>query len=205
MIYIPIGNTCNTAEELKKHNLRHHSYPFDWLFTSLEVIEDCIKDRFKFFLDKDYYYDINDERCKHSYYQNMIRTESLVKLHKECSFCRYPDDYEWHLFNHHNLTNVNIYSAFERRCDRFLNDLDNNECCFVYMNEILDDTDDIVKFYENTIEGNDKLRVIGLIKGDSNQLKYIDKNLKIYTYTNSSYIHEILVGSVGRADGVGGQ
>ena len=192
MIYIPIGYTCNTAEELKKHNLRFHSYPFDWIFSSLSVIEDCIKDRFNKFLDKNFYYDINDERCKHSYYQQMIKTKNLIKLHKECTFCSYADDYEWYFFNHHNLTDENTYNALKRRCKRFLNVLDNEECCFVYMNEILDDTDDIVEFYKNTIEDKEKINCIGLIKGDNNKLIYSYKNLNIYNYIHSDYIGEIL-------------
>ena len=50
MLYISIGNTCKTAEELKKHNLRVSAYPFDWLFSSLELVEHCKNDKFnKFF------------------------------------------------------------------------------------------------------------------------------------------------------------
>ena len=52
---------CATAEELKRLNFRIHSYPLDWLFSSSEVIEHCINDKFIKFLDTLLLHDITPE------------------------------------------------------------------------------------------------------------------------------------------------
>ena len=56
-----IGCMCATAEELKRLNFRIHSYPLDWLFSSSEVIEHCINDKFIKFLDTLLLHDITPE------------------------------------------------------------------------------------------------------------------------------------------------
>lgn len=177
MKYISIGNNCKTAESLIKKNLRQKSYPFDWIFSSLQVIEDCIYDKFNKFLDRTYLYDITPERCKHSYYQPLIRTESHIKHHKECSFCKYDDEYEWYFFNHHDLSNEETYNTYKRRCERFLNDIEKEECCLVYTNEKTNDKEELVQFYKRIFEEKKNIYVLGLIKGIQDEYKY--KNLVI--------------------------
>ena len=34
--FVPIGPCCFTTEYIKSCNLRNHSYPFDWIFSSIE-------------------------------------------------------------------------------------------------------------------------------------------------------------------------
>ena len=53
--FISIGPLCGTAEILKENNLRTSAYPFDYIFSSLEMVKHCINDRFNIFLDKNYY------------------------------------------------------------------------------------------------------------------------------------------------------
>ena len=52
MEFISIGPYCDATGMLKKHNLRLSSYPFDYIFSSLELIKHAIEDKFHIFLDK---------------------------------------------------------------------------------------------------------------------------------------------------------
>ena len=80
------------------------------------------------------------------------------------------------LFHHHNLTDKDTYDAYERRCNRFLKDISTEECCLVYMNDILDDTNDIIQFYHNIIENKINLYMVGLVKGYENKLLHKFQN-----------------------------
>ena len=51
MEFISIGPYCSSADILKDNGLRNSSYPFDYIFSSLEMVKHCINDRFKIFLD----------------------------------------------------------------------------------------------------------------------------------------------------------
>jgi len=65
-----LGTQCHTATYLKQNNLKHESYPFDWIFSSPFVIVDMLNDNFEKFLNKDLYV-IRDENSlinKHSVY-----------------------------------------------------------------------------------------------------------------------------------------
>lgn len=180
MIYIPIGNTCKTAEFLIKNNLRHRAYPYDWIFSSLDVVSHSIKDRFKTFLDKECLYDVSSERAKHSFYNQMIKNDKSLRQHfNECTFCYYPPDYECSFFNHHNLQDEKIYEAFIRRCDRFLNDFENNECCLVYTNGKQDNTDEIIEFYKNNLEEKENIHMLAIVKGDEKNIFNRYKRLNI--------------------------
>ncbi len=50
-----LGTLCHTATLLKRNNLKISSYPFDWIFSNINIIIDCIEDDFNSFLDKKYY------------------------------------------------------------------------------------------------------------------------------------------------------
>ena len=47
-----LGSLCHSAQILKNNNLKRCSYPFDWIFSSPNMVIDCISDDFKKFLDK---------------------------------------------------------------------------------------------------------------------------------------------------------
>ena len=48
-VFVPIGPCCYTTEYIKNSGLRNHSYPFDWIFSSIEMVNHCINDKFKMF------------------------------------------------------------------------------------------------------------------------------------------------------------
>ena len=52
-----LGCLCHVATYLQQNNMRLASYPFDWLCSELSIVESCIKDSFKDFLDKLQEYD----------------------------------------------------------------------------------------------------------------------------------------------------
>ena len=92
-----LGSLCQSSQILKNNNLKKCSYPFDWIFSNCNNIIHCLKDDFKIFLDKSYYFTISDKICGHSYY------------HKQ-------------MFKHHNpLINEADYNYYVRCVNRFKN------------------------------------------------------------------------------------
>lgn len=92
-----LGLLCQSSKLLETNNLKKCSYPFDWIFSTFEMIIDCIEDDFNKFLDKSYYKSINATKCGHSGYGR-------------------PND----MFNHRNpLDNEEDYKYYIRCVERF--------------------------------------------------------------------------------------
>ena len=74
------------------------SYPFDWVFSTRDIADHCIKDDFAIFLDKSYYTDNgsqwHDNQCGHT-------------------------KYHLNMFNHHDLRKEKDYNYYVRCVDRF--------------------------------------------------------------------------------------
>ena len=98
--FISIGPYGVTSDYLKITNNRKLAYPFDWIFSSLNIISHCIKDEFKTFLNNDYIKYINDVQSSHIIYDNLLH----LRLASGVSPV---------VFNHHNLKNEEIYNAYE--------------------------------------------------------------------------------------------
>lgn len=49
--FVSLGQNCSTAWYLKQAGLKRASYPFDWLFTSPQIVADCLDHGFARFLD----------------------------------------------------------------------------------------------------------------------------------------------------------
>jgi hypothetical protein len=185
--FISIGPTCNTATALKLNGFRLQSYPFDWNFTSLECIQHCYVDKFTKFLDTTNLYDIQENSSKHLFYNPMIKTKILLEHHRINNY--YIN--EWNFFNHHNLLNLDIHSSFKKRCERFLNKVDNEKVCLVYMNNINHDYIDIIHFSKLFIHKSN-VYILGLIKNDSKCLFYDQDNTLLYYYKDEEDIKSIL-------------
>ena len=92
-----LGTLCHTASLLKKNNLKKESYPFDWIFSDLNLIKDCLKNNFIEFLNKNNYSSAEDKKCFNLFYNKTVP-----------------------IFNHHNpLIDMNDYNYFVRCVDRF--------------------------------------------------------------------------------------
>ena len=116
--FISIGPYCITAEYIRDSGFRTKSYPFDWIFSSIKMVDHCIKDKFKIFLDLSYISENN-----HSYYDKMLKTNILEK-HSLHVYGTYKDSIT---FPHNNLNIAHDYNTFLRRCNRFLDILDSNK------------------------------------------------------------------------------
>ncbi|ABQ70344.1 hypothetical protein Swit_3999 [Rhizorhabdus wittichii RW1] len=49
---LSIGAQCLTSTMLKAAGLKRYSAPFDWIFSNLRMVSDCIEDDFAVFLDR---------------------------------------------------------------------------------------------------------------------------------------------------------
>lgn len=93
-----LGTLCHAAAILKRNKVKMASYPFDWIFSDCDIVNHCIKDNFKTFLDKNNYTTISHSSCGNTVYNI-------------------------YMFNHHNpLINEEHYNYFTRCVNRF-NDL----------------------------------------------------------------------------------
>ena len=68
----PLGISCHAANFLKDNKLKLTSYPFDWIFSSIDIVISCINDKFKIFLDKSYYKRISSKQCGHTLYHDKM-------------------------------------------------------------------------------------------------------------------------------------
>lgn len=102
---ISIGGHCITSGLLQTLGLRLRSYPFDWLFSSLRMIEHCLRDDFAEFLNPAQYEPVPvEQRSK----PGVNRTDHRL----------YRDEFGVeHVFNHHDMPEK--LAHFERTVRRF--------------------------------------------------------------------------------------
>jgi len=94
--YVSLGQNCNSSWYLKQLGLKTESYPFDWVFSSSEIVCDCIQDGFEKYLDK-------------SLIEPKKGSESASHLY-----------YHANMFNHKNpLKDKESYGYYSRCCERF--------------------------------------------------------------------------------------
>jgi beta-1,4-mannosyl-glycoprotein beta-1,4-N-acetylglucosaminyltransferase len=97
---VSLGTHCYTSWLLEQMNLRKYSLPFDYVFSDLGIISDCVDNNFSAFLDKTKYVKIDDEgRCGHKFYSKEFNLPII--------------------FNHHNVTEPDSYDHFVRSVERF--------------------------------------------------------------------------------------
>lgn len=75
--FLSLGTHCYTSALLSRLGLKRFSAPFDWLFSSLDMVAHCLEDDFRIFLDRQYFRPVPvDQRrdgpeynlCEHEYY-----------------------------------------------------------------------------------------------------------------------------------------
>lgn len=57
-----LGSFCLPGNIMRHHGLRRYSLPFDWIFSSPQMLIDCLTDDFAAFLDPRYYRSISESR-----------------------------------------------------------------------------------------------------------------------------------------------
>lgn len=110
--FISLGQNCVTAWYLKQAGLKKESYPFDWVFSSAEIIDDCIATNFSDYLDREMIEKINQHSAYHTKYHSAM-------------------------FPHKNpLNSTDDYQYYERCCFRFNQALRSGDSLIFFMNLI---------------------------------------------------------------------
>jgi len=85
---ISAGTHCYAAFALKQLGLKKYSLPFDWTFSSLAMVADCLNDDFAKFLDAKYYSKIAEagdqiasNACDHLYYRDRYGITAVFNHH----------------------------------------------------------------------------------------------------------------------------
>lgn len=211
MKFISIGPTCGTVTDFIQHNLRHESYPFDYLFSSLKMVEHCMEDGFETLLNKKYLIpnDKFPQSIQHTFYSTYIDTPTLRQHHlleyknilpsyidynrlnnsdivithnsSSAIIAKFPRD----IFIHHNLFDNNIYDSFLRKCNRFNDVIKNEKVSLVYTNAYNKNIDDIIHFSEY-LKKYENIFLIGILKNDDEQKVVFDNFIQSSISNNQS-------------------
>ena len=112
---VGLGQNCNASWYLKVTENKRASYPFDWLFTTPEIIEDILSDNFEAFLDK----------------------SQLIPHGLDAGHERYHD---W-LFGHRNPASSDADLEFLRRCVARWNELIQSQKPILFVTVVLNEFD----------------------------------------------------------------
>lgn len=72
VVYCSLGYHCHSTQILKRNKIKKESYPFDWIFSNIFIVTDCLNDDFKKMLDKNLYIENNGSSCGHSFYKKKL-------------------------------------------------------------------------------------------------------------------------------------
>lgn len=104
---VGLGSRCTIAQTLQDLGLRSGSYPFDWIFSTPEIVVHCLEDDFELFLRKDQYEPIAVEH-------------RAVKQFNLCDHATFRDAFgQGAMFNHRNPTEADDHAYLVRCVDRF--------------------------------------------------------------------------------------
>jgi hypothetical protein len=127
MYYISLGNTCGVAYQLKKHGLRNHAFPFDWLKTpKLSTIIKLLENKFDGLLDKsnfkfvkysDKFFNSNGNNQMMALYKNTIY--NIIFYHDFIKDSNFDDQF------------IIFKEKYQRRITRFYDILNSNEIVFI--------------------------------------------------------------------------
>jgi len=168
MEFCSLGPKCHSAKLLQYINKKKESYPFDWIYSHLDMIIHCIGDGFTTFMDKRYY----------------LNVDTLSKMQTHTYY--YPNTIT--MFNHHNPLAKEDYDFFKRCINRFQALLkSNNPKLFLYFAEFSDEIQNAILEFNVQFTGftkNYKLLVILYRQGKTHTItvKYY-KNITMINIT----------------------
>lgn len=198
MKFVSIGPYCKTAEFLISYGLKPVSYPFDYIFSSLDIVRDCLEDKFAKFLDKSHYAAGDSENStKHTYYSKYLDTPVLLKHHLTCNFSEEYKVSSGNFWNHHDLINKPAdYEAFQRRANRLLDLIKSGEkVVFVYYNCYTKDTKDVIDFANSLTYPT--IFVLAIFENDDGtKILYNAPNCRIYQNFDRRQIFEMTLSGV---------
>lgn len=167
---VSLGQNCNASWYIKATDNKRASYPFDWLFTTPEIIEDILSDNFEAFLD-----------------QSQHIPHGLDAGHE-----RYHD---W-LFGHRNPASSNADLEFFKRCVARWNELTQSQKPILFVTVVLNEFDKRKRWREGFTKQFELPKEQTLKDFDSmmNCISSINPNCKflfIEQYTEASFKLEI--------------
>lgn len=137
-VVFSLGYRCSSSGILKSLGLKTESYPFDWMVSRLPIIEHCIQNDFKEFLDPNnynckssatYHYPsidpssqqwiCNESICFNEYYQSIPKSgpESVFQMYLPRPISPSRDAYGYNLMmNHRNIKNKKEDQEYFARC-----------------------------------------------------------------------------------------
>ncbi len=100
---VSLGSFCLPGMILRDNGLRRYSLPFDWVFSTPQMVRDCLADDFAAFLDRRYHRSISHDRSEPGAEHDLFRERyGLTQL-----------------FAHHDPTREADYLHFTRCVGRF--------------------------------------------------------------------------------------
>lgn len=130
-----LGTLCFSSQLCKDTGLKRESYPFDWIFSTPEIIVNILKDKFSSFLNKNLYISQGEKKCAHKLYD------------------------EKKMFNHHNpKKSAEDYDYFKRCVSRFNKLLASNVNKLFIITFINKKENDIESYKKKVIELNNCIK-----------------------------------------------
>lgn len=77
--FVSLGENCSSAWYLKQLGLKQGSFPFDWIFSSPEIVTHCINDGFASYLNKNYINDAGNSAGHSLYHSSFFNHRSPLK------------------------------------------------------------------------------------------------------------------------------
>ena len=66
---VALGNFCLPSIICQDNGLRRYSLPFDWIFSTPQMVQECLADDFKVFLDRRHYRSTGESSAEHELYR----------------------------------------------------------------------------------------------------------------------------------------
>ncbi len=123
--FVSLGDHCLLALYMKKYNLRHQSYPFDWIVSNLDMVTHILKSDFKYLIDDPTYYyrympnlsskdmfshhKVNDKKTK-PYMERCVNRLKNINSENLIVFIAITDNEK---FNHRKYSEEDFLNIFE--------------------------------------------------------------------------------------------
>lgn len=89
-IFCSLGFHCQSSKILIRNDLKKESYPFDWMFSNMFIVKDCIENNFIKLLNKKYYIDYSNKpynnNCGHSIYKNNLFPHRDMRINSNYNY-----------------------------------------------------------------------------------------------------------------------